>query len=387
MAAAFLRVLTACLIAGCALLAASPILRAQDDTPAAPAAGSDSGGSGSAQGDDGGSAAADQTGGGGNADEQAGGGDEETAPPAPEGVLRPRPQSAEQERLWKESRAPDDPFLYTPGPLGPAPGVPKFYNPQDFVDPQISPGLSRYIIQDASGQVVGYLTMAVKLEDNPELGRTVVATLYYDDEQPREVQLWLDPVTLQPLRLRSQQRLVPGAASPPRQPGTAAAAGGGAVGDSAVAGADQPAPGVPGQIATLQRIPQDRVDYIFDSVKLWHSSGGVTIARTIRQLPFSYELQSLPVLVRQVRPYGQEWPFEAALVDGLQARNLPLILMQPVMADVLSAEPAMHQCYELHLNTGAEEEVYWVERSLPRRLIKFTKGGRTYNLFEYSEGK
>jgi hypothetical protein len=375
MVTAFLRVLAACLLAGLTLLLASPLIRAADAPPADPPpsavepAPADTGG--------GAAGAADTTEDPPAADADKDGSAAAEAPPVeeqhlPEGVLRRRPQTAEQERIWKETKAPQDPFLFTPGPLGPAPGVPEFYNPQDFVDPQVCYGLSRYLIQDASGQVVGYLSLAVTREVHPEFGETVAASLYYDDDKPCELKLWLDPLTLQPHRLNRQQRLVPGAADAQAAAGTA---------ENTTSSREDV------EIAALQRVPQDRVDYVFDAVRLWHASGGITVSRSLRQLPYSYELAALPVLVRQVRPYGQVWPFEAALIDGLKLRNLPMLLAQPTMADVLSAEPATHQCYELRITAGDEEQVYWVERSLPRRLIKFQAGGRTYNLFEYTESK
>ena len=365
MAAAFLRVLGALLIAGLALACAFGITRAQDNAADEPPAQADPAQEDNADED---AAAA--------ADEEAEEADE--APPEAEGVLRRRPRTAAEERAWKEMNAPRDPFLFVPDTLGPAPGVGEFYNPQDFVDPQVSPGISRYIIQDGAGGVVGYLTLALKRTMHREFGECVEASLYYDDDDPAELTLWLDPETLQPLRLERQQRLVPGA--------RAAAPEAGGQEEPANPEAGEPVdPAYTAKLSQLQQLQHDRVEYRYDRVRHWRSKGAVSLAPGIlRQRPFSYELAQLPVLARQLRPHGDRWPFTAPLVDGMHLRTLELAVPEPSYVNVMSAEPAACQCYELRFQYGGEEQVFWVERSLPRRLIKFTAGGRTYNLFEYA---
>ncbi len=362
MGAALLRLLTLLLLTGLLSLAAAV---AQDDPPA----NSDPAQAEDPAPEDGGAAVEPDAPDDATAAEDSEAGAEE-APPARAGALRRRPRTAEEERAWKELNAPNDPFLFIPEQLGPAPGVGGFYNPQDHVEPQVSPSLARYIIQDQAGQVLGYLTLALSRVDHPEFGDCVQAGLYYDDDDPHELTLWLDPRTLQPLRLERQQRLVPGAAE--QAPAPAAAPAG-------------PNQDYAAQLNQLQQLQRDRVEYTFDRVRHWRTKGAISLAPgSLRQRAFSYELAQLPVLARQLKPHGETWPFTAPLVDGLRLRNLDLSVAAPTYVDVTSAEPAACQCYELRFACAGEEQVFWVERSLPRRLIKFARGGRTYNLFEYS---
>ena len=309
---------------------------------------------------------------------------EEEAPPA-DGVLRRRPQTAEEERAWKEQQVLADPFLRIPPRLGRAQGVPDFYNPLEHIEPRAAQDISRYIIQDESGTVAGYLAIAVRYENEPSLGETVYMNLLYDEAQPLEVKLWLDAETLEPLRMVQQQHTLarpPAAGTMPGadEGGSGVEDGGEPVGD----GGSNVDDGTHPPMALLQQIPEERVEYSFDLVRLWHMGGSITVHREMRQLPFSLELASLPLIMRQLKFHGMDWPFEAALANGVKLQNLPLAVGEPALATVLSAEPEQCQCYELRLQLGGREETYWVERSLPHRLVKFTDNGRTYNLFEYA---
>jgi hypothetical protein len=141
-------------------------------------------------------------------------------------------------------------------------------------------------------------------------------------------------------------------------------------------------PGAPG-ISPLQDAPQTHVTYDYDRISIVQRQGGVESHARLRELPFSFDRDLLPLLLRQVDYQQIAWPFEAVATDTAQLRNLPLALDKPRRVTVLSADPASYYCFEAELRVGADVTTWWVEQVPPCRLVKFTMEGLTYTLERY----
>jgi len=279
----------------------------------------------------------------------------------PEGVRRTRPRTAQQEREYKQRKTREDIFLNSPDPVGPGAGVEEFYNPADWLIFDVKSDVSRYIIQDKSGTVLGNMTISITIEEDPLLGEIVHLRRHDGLAKTVETDLLLNAATLKPIHNETRSQLE---GTPPPDPGA---------GDLG--------------IATLyDGLKLLQVEYQFDRVQIHHRAGGISVRRTMRQLPFSYESGSVPLLLRQLDFSDPDWPFEVAVCDPAQQKNLPLVVGQPGKEEhLLSAEPADYRCWVLEVKIGEAVETYWVERLSPRRLVKYTDGELTYTLAEYLE--
>lgn len=274
----------------------------------------------------------------------------ETAPP--EGVRRRRPQTAEEERAYKQRKSREDPFLNPPAGLA-DPAAGELYNVRDWLTGAAVPSVSRYLVQDASGKVLGYTSLQVELTSDPLLGEAVLLTELRDFGTPATLKLQLLAETLQPRRKELLQR--------------PAAAGDGSVVDLGSSHLS--------------------VDYLFDRVTVTQAEGGVTVSHQLRQLPLSFDIDELPLLLRLLDFKRSDWPFEAAVTDPAQLAKLALVANQPVYADVLSAEPQSYGCFAFELHLGEELLRWAVQRRAPHILVRFERGGLTYTLIQYSEAK
>jgi hypothetical protein len=282
----------------------------------------------------------------------------------PEGVRRRRPRTAEQERIYKQRKSREDPFL-NQLPVDPAFAGESIYNPADWLDTQVPRDISRYIVQDETGRIVGYETVAVVLESSMVLGDFIHLSRRWEGNRDADVNLWLFADTFKPRRktTREQDESRTGSTgSPPAQPDA-------------------------NDVQELYSgMDEVTVDYFFDRITVTHQSGDVSAMHTMRQLPFSYDIDSLPLLARLLKFARGDWPFEAAISNPERESNLAVAIGAPVRVDgVYSAEGVAYKCYELRLVIAGEEYQYWVERLPPHRLVKFTDAAYTYTLLEYME--
>lgn len=281
----------------------------------------------------------------------------------PEGVHRQRPRTEEQERQYKQRKTREDTFLNFPEPIGPAVGVDEFYNPDNWLNPNIHSGLGRYIVQDETGAVIGSLTYDVSLESDPLLGEYVHIRQRREFEPASHLDLWLFSSTLKPRRKESRTNLAPASQL-----------------EESTSGGGQ-------EIIQLYRDSQLlQVEYLFDRATVYHEAAGMSVRQTLRQMPYSYDIDQLPLLVRQLNFLEPDWPFEVAVCDPRHQRNLPLSIEQPrKVENLLSAEPRTYRVYELPVRMGDNQLIFWVERLAPHRLVKYTDGEYTYTLTEYLE--
>lgn len=305
-------------------------------------------------------------------DEAAEEGDSEIAPveddstdsDVPEGVRRRRPRTAEQERIYKQRKSREDPFL-NQLPVDPTFGGESIYNPADWLDTQAPYDISRYIVQDETGSIVGHETVAVMLESNEVLGDFIHLSRRWEGNRNAEVDLWLFADTFKPRRKTTRDQVESRTGS---------------------TGAPTVQSDTNGVQELYSGMGEVTVDYFFDRVTVIHQSGDVSAMHTMRQLPFSYDIDSLPLLTRQLKFTHGEWPFEAAIINPERESNLAVAIDAPVrVSGVYSAEGVAYKCYELKLTMAGDEYKYWVERLPPHRLVKFTDGAYTYTLLGYME--
>ena len=126
--------------------------------------------------------------------------------------------------------------------------------------------------------------------------------------------------------------------------------------------------------------------------KIWRTQGVHLIAiavcqrRQIRQLPFSYDIDELPLLMRQLLVLEADWPFEALLCDPANETHVPLSIAEPQrIENVLDADLQRLDCYEFVVRRGDDTCTYLVQRIPPYKLVKFMDGTLTYTLSGYLE--
>lgn len=306
-----------------------------------------------------------------NADKDSSGGEDAEDQPLPEGVRR-RMRSAEQERRYKQRKTREDPFLNPP--VGPgASASDGFYNPADWLRTEVYCGVSRYMVQDDTGEVVGHLILGLERESDPVLGDFIKLEQVNDLDNGSRTQLWIYAETLKP-RLKEAVVQLPEAA------GSAQAQDGATTKDGAEA-ADSIA--IQPLYEDAQRLD---VEYLFDRMTIEHNVGGITARRQMRQLPFSYDIDQLPLLMRQLEVKHEEWPFEAVLCDPSKETHLPVSIAQPTRVEnVMMADGQVADCYEFAVHVGDEQRTYLVQRIPPHKLVKYTIGPLTYTLTDYVE--
>lgn len=308
--------------------------------------------------------------------------DQPVPQPPPEGVKRKRPQTADEERAYKLRKTREDPFLNPPTGSGAAGDLTHFYNPHNYIAPLTKGYSAKYMIQDAGGNAVGYLQLAVDLTSVLAHDDTVLINAAYSNEPRTQMRLWLDARTLAPQRL--ERRVLRG--EDVEEPPDAGAASPSPKPEAEAPGDTPPAPPAsdPDAWSPDQEPPRLNAEYVFDRVTIRHSSGVITVERAIRQLPASFELESMPVLVRQIDCRSADWPFEAALTDARHFRSLPLSIAEPGWVEVLSAEPLQYRCREFVLHLGGQQLAYDVQSTPPYKLVRFNDGVYSYTLFDYA---
>lgn len=272
------------------------------------------------------------------------------------GPRRLPPRTDEEERRYKLAKAQNDPFLLDQmsGEVRADPG--EFYDPLESVLPVAVSDLSRYIVQDSVGVVLGHLEIGVKLEPGGGLFRLEIMN---ELSPPTQITVIARADDLDALSTeRKLLRL--GLAGPAAQPG-------------------EPGP----DMSPLQEPPRTSAEYNYDRIVVKLEQGGVVSQARLRELPFSFDRDLLPLLIRRIDYQNIAWPFEAVATDTARLASLPLALDKPERVEVLSAEPESYYCFKSELRVGAEVSVWWVEQVPPHRLVKFTMDGLTYTLERY----
>jgi len=308
-------------------------------------------------------------------------GDEAPAEPIPE--HRARPRTAKEEEDYKRKAVREDPYLNAP--QGPPAGALAFYKPSDWLRFDFPYDRSRYLIQDGTGAVKGFLDIDSESQVGP-LGNYIHARLDYEWPQ-KHVEMWLDNATFKPKTVvlsappettaveqlpvktkRRRGKRVPAAvvtAAPP------------------VDAADpNAASGAPPDATALRTT---HIEYLFDRITIERDAGVVATQEHMRQLPYSFDVEQVPLLVRQLdfSRLDKQWPFEALATDAEHHASLPLHIDKPRIVSVSSAEPQTYSTYQLTMKLGDGNWTWWVERAAPFRLVKFSDGKLTYTLHQY----
>jgi hypothetical protein len=296
-------------------------------------------------------------------------GEDGQEPAKPEGVRRRRPRTDAEEREYKLRKTREDPFLNAPVFRPATTGQPEFYDPADRLRADVTLDSCSYLIQDDKGSPKGTLTLETRLETDSVLGATLHLSKFLQTGAPQRTDLWIDPETLKPRRIVTLTTAQP-VELPPQK--------------------GRPADPVAQPVEEVEQDPVDdrlriTVDYRFDRVTIARQVGDVRTQETMRQLLFSYDLEQLPLLIRQLDFKQPDWPFEALLTRPLRKDTVQLQAGQPERVEQISAEPRTYSCYKLPVRVGAEQWTWWVERALPHRLVRFTDGKLIYTLKDYKQ--
>ena len=293
---------------------------------------------------------------------------------------RLRPKTDKEEEEYKKRVVREDPYLNAPP--GPEAGQLAYYRPIDWLRFEAPLDRSTYIAQDSAGKMLGFMTIdAAEQANDPNL---LHITLDYPQPH-KHVELWLEKKALRP---RSVTKL----AAPVHEPKPLTGREKKLKAKGQLAGPEPlPTPGISDAglidgVAEADVQNRTRVEYLFDRVTIEREAGIVTTQERMRQLPYSYDIEQLPLLVRQL-DFGKldrHWPFEALITDPEHRKSLPLQVAEPKQVSVTSAEPQQRACYELKMRLGERDIwTWWVERSAPFRLVKFSDGSITYTLHQY----
>jgi hypothetical protein len=292
---------------------------------------------------------------------------------------RTRPVTEKEEDEYKRRAVREDPFLNAP----PAPpgDLLVFYRPIDWLRAEVEYDRCTYLVQDAGKQLLGMLTINVEpLVDSYDS----YVHLQLDYAAPKKrVEMWLDATTLKP---RNLIKLTPPESAANAQvefPAAQGQAKGKQSFDPAELALETQAAEIEAPAVTAER--RTEVEYLFDRVTISRSAGIITTQERMRQLPYSFDVEQLPLLLRQLdfARLEKQWPFEALVTDPENHRTLPLKIDQPKSTKITSAEPAEHAVFELPLRLGDQQWTAWVERRAPYRLVKFGDGTYTYTLHQY----
>lgn len=311
-------------------------------------------------------------------------GEGEEAPPAEDENKehRLRPKTDKEEEAYKKRVVREDPFLNAPP--GPDAAELAFYHPTDWLRFEVSFDRATYIAQDSAGQMLGFLTIDAGSHSSDQKLLHVIL----DYPAPKKhVELWLEPKALRP---RSVTKL----AAPEREPAPPpdpkkTKKQKKRKGKQLVAEESEllePSGDLVDGIGGKDAQNLTRVEYLFDRVTIEREAGIVTTQERMRQLPYSYDIEQLPLLVRQLdfAKLAKHWPFEALITDPEHRRSLPLQIAEPKEVSITSAEPQKRACYELKMRLGERDNwTWWIERSAPYRLVKFSDGNVTYTLHQY----
>jgi len=317
--------------------------------------------------------------------------DTDETPPAddPGSEHRLRPKTDKEEEEYKKRVVREDPYLNAPP--GPDAAQLAFYRPLDWLRFDLPLDRATYITQDASGQMLGFLTIGSEVQaSDPNLFHITL-----DYAAPRKhVELWLENKALRP---RSVTKLAPAEATPEQLPIPVKGKKGRkekklkgkppvVEPEPTPTADDAPSDGTLDGIVDKDGRNRTQIEYLFDRVTIEREAGIVTTQERMRQLPYSYDIEQLPLLIRQLdfAKLKDHWPFEALITDAEHRRSLPLQIAQPTEVTLTTAEPQQRACYELKMRLGDTANwTWWVERSAPYRLVKFSDGTYTYTLHQY----
>jgi hypothetical protein len=314
----------------------------------------------------------------------------ENASPPEKPRSRLRPVTEAEEERYKRQAVLEDPFLNSP--LGPDPRNLAYYRPVDFLRTEVFFDSSRYLVQDEACKLQGFLTFevapfATSKESLLRLSLDCAAPrrrveLYFEEHhlKPRRVLIFApaslpDPAASVPKAAKTGENSLPKAKHQAKSRETLPE--GDLQGDLVLHGDGQ-----------AER--RTEIEYLFDRVTIERDAGLVATQERMRQLPYSFDIEQLPLLVRQLdfEKLERQWPFEALITAPERKRSLQLRIDQPKKVEVLTAEPQARQAYELKMRLGETDSwTWWVERAAPYRLVKFTDGQYTYTLNQYEAGQ
>ncbi|MCC7477489.1 hypothetical protein IT575_03430 [bacterium] len=275
-------------------------------------------------------------------------------------IRRPRPRTAEQERTWKLARTREDPFLNPPGgELGEGikPGS-EIYRPTDWLSQELPEDYSLYLVQDARGQLKGSLSLAVQIRKDEKGQALVVLTRTTDYGMAARTEVLS---SLEGLRPRLIQR------DAIELPDGAAQQEGDMIQDNG-----------------LLPVPHLRVEYFYDRVTIVRDAGDVASHDRMRALPFSFDVQQMPLIMRLLNYSAKQWPFEAYITLPEERSSAPLVINAAGLQNQLSAEGEKVPCYHVEAQIGKQKWEWWVQKGAPHRLIRFSDGELTYTLSEYN---
>lgn len=271
----------------------------------------------------------------------AGGEEAGPAPSTPEGVKRLPPGTAAEEREYKKRKTREDPFLTSP----PVKAGKAFYDPAASLRPDLAPGLSRFLVQDLSGKVLGYLSLELRREKHPVEGELLHCTEATDFAPQYKLEVWAFADTYRPRRARLSQ--------PDKS------------------------------LATDSAPVEITADYLFDRQTVTEITGEVSTRSQRRLPPFTFDSAELLLLLRELQFVRGDWPFEAGLIDFASGDLLPLSVAAPKIVECTAADGLSYGCYELAVTHGREQLRAWVERASPHRLVKLQRGSQRLTLIDY----
>jgi hypothetical protein len=262
-------------------------------------------------------------------------------PSIPEGVKRLPPGTAEEEREYKKRKTREDPFLTSPPPSR----QDAFYDPADWLRRDVAFGSSRYMVQDASGKVLGNLTLDIRAEKHPVEGELIHLTETSNYGQQQTLEAWVYADSFRPKRAVLSKSGGPDSAD--------------------------------------MRASRIVADYLFDRLTVSEDMGAVSSRKQLRLLPFTFDSAETLLLIRQLQFVRGDWPFEAGLLDFASGDLMPLLVSTPLIKDCIAADGVSYGCFELSAMIGSEKLRFWVERANPHRLVKFERGALVFTLQDY----
>lgn len=266
---------------------------------------------------------------------------------------RLRPSTDEEERAFKRQATRNDPFLNPLLPLEYERIDNSGYNPRDSVLPQGFQDLSRFIVQEPAGGVLGFLSIHCSVEDQPLAGQVLNVVRLYEFEPQQRIELQVQLSTMRPILTQ----LIP-------------------LGERRSQ-----------QAMDLGLEEALRAEYLFDRVTIRQNVGGITGVERKRMLPFSFDINQLDSLVRSLDYDNADWPLVAVVFDPDSRENIPISIEQPRRTSIKSAELSDYGCWEMVMHVGNENWQWWVERLEPHRIIKWTDGQqRSHTLLSYTTG-
>ncbi len=244
------------------------------------------------------------------------------------------------------------------------------YLREDFKYPAIGfePLIARYIVQDETKQVVGKLTLTVEpfIEGGKNLMRI---TKTYDFAPLLDVTLLVDAEDFTPLRstLGSSSEASTGGRDAEEEFGRLSGKGD----KSGEGGSD---------VRTSPREFSREAYYYYDMVTLKMVDQGAESVFSFRRLLPGYDIDAVPAMLFAFAV--QELPARAVwyLTSPYEGRTYITLVERLGTRVVYGADAEKHTCEVIKLTSELFSEEYYVERTAPYQVVKFTAGEFTFTL-------